>query len=249
MLKMTARLLKSKRQLIKRIINKRSLSNTKSIAFDGSDDYIALDSETNLRADFSISAWVAPNYTTYEGILGSKSSDDSLVAIKSSTDLRVRLHKAGGGNQYADWDTGLTDIPTDGSWTHIVVTKTGTTLTPYFNGTKGTTGTLSGLGTFKVQMIGGLDADNTLGYKFAGNIDEVAIWDTLLDDDAVTAIYNSGTPISLTSNSGNYDNSSDLVGWWRMGDGDTYSTIADNEGSNDGTMTNMASDDIEENTP
>jgi hypothetical protein len=98
-------------------------------------------------------------------------------------------------------------------------------------------------------MIGGQDADNTLTYKFAGNIDEVAIWDTLLDDDAVTAIYNSGTPISLTSNSGNYDNSSDLVGWWRMGDGDTYSTIADNEGSNDGTMTNMASDDIEENTP
>jgi len=76
-------------------------------------------------------------------------------------------------------------------------------------------------------------------------MDEVAIWDVALDSDAVSAIYNSGTPIALDSDSGDYDNSGDLQGWWRMGEGDTYPTITDNStNSNDGTMTNMASDDI-----
>ena len=34
-----------------------------------------------------------------------------------------------------------------------------------------------------------------------------------------------------------------------MGDGDTHPTIEDNAGSNDMTMTNMASGDIEEDVP
>ena len=41
----------------------------------------------------------------------------------------------------------------------------------------------------------------------------------------------------------------DLIGWYRMGDGDTYPTIQDNKGSNDATMTNMASDDIQTDVP
>jgi hypothetical protein len=65
-----------------------------------------------------------------------------------------------------------------------------------------------------------------------------------LDADAVSAIYNSGWPIDLTEASGDYDNEGDLVNWWRMGDEDTYDTITDNEGSANGTMTNMSSDDI-----
>ena len=79
-------------------------------------------------------------------------------------------------------------------------------------------------------------------------MDEVAIWNTALDADAVEAIYNNGEPVDL-SDSGNYDNSGDLVHWWRMGDGDTYPTIEDNAGSNNMTMTNMASGDIELDVP
>ena len=83
-----------------------------------------------------------------------------------------------------------------------------------------------------------------------GGIDEVSIWkDIILDADAVTQLYNSGAPIDLSADSGNYDNSGDLTYWWRMGDGDTYPTIEDNEGSNDLTMTNMISGDIETDVP
>ena len=71
-------------------------------------------------------------------------------------------------------------------------------------------------------------------------MDEVAVWDTDLDAAAVTAIYNSGTPIALDADSGNYSNSSNLQGWWRMGDGTeeaSGNTIYDMEGSKDGTFT------------
>ena len=206
------------------------LVNTYSLDFDGSNDYVALSSETNISGDWSFSAWVAPSATTYEGILASKSSSNTMITIQSSTNLRVRLHQPSSSYRTISWDTGLTAIPTDGSWTHIAITKSGTTLTPYYNGIKGNTGTLNGSdGILKAQMLGGSNADNTFENKFAGNMDEVAIWDTLLDDDAVTAIYNSGTPTDLSSDSGDYDNSSNLQGYWRMGDGtlDTYPLIAD----------------------
>ena len=62
--------------------------------------------------------------------------------------------------------------------------------------------------------------------------------------DQVLPSYNSGEPIDLSEDSGDYDNSGDLSNWWRMGDGDTYPTIEDNVGSIDCTMTNMVSGDI-----
>ena len=209
----------------------RVIPNAYSLDFDGSDDYVALASETNISGDWSFSAWVAPLATTYEGILASKSSNYTMITIKSSTDLRVRLHQPSSSYRYVDWDTGLTAIPTDGSWTHIVITKSGTTLTPYYNGIKGATGTLSGSdGILKAQMLGGSNADNTFENKFAGNIDEVAVWDAALDADAVKTIYNLGSPTDLRINHGSYDEYTDnLKGYWRMGDGtlDTYSLIAD----------------------
>ena len=72
----------------------------------------------------------------------------------------------------------------------------------------------------------------------------------MLSDAEVTAIYNSGVPIDLTSNSGDYTSASDLDFYLKMGDGDTYPTITDNSSnSNNGTMTNMTSDDIVTDVP
>ena len=83
-----------------------------------------------------------------------------------------------------------------------------------------------------------------------GNIDDVAFFDTVLDADAVTAMYNSGDPTDLRVDAGDYDNSSNLTGYWWMGDEDTYPTIQDRStNSNDGTMTNMTSGDIETDAP
>ena len=60
---------------------------------------------------------------------------------------------------------------------------------------------------------------NISDYYFPGSIDDVAVWDEVLDGDAVEAVYNSSKPFDLNYDRGNYDNSSDLVGYWRMGNG------------------------------
>ena len=55
--------------------------------------------------------------------------------------------------------------------------------------------------------------------------------------------------MNLAESSVGYDSTS-LAGWWRMVDGDTFPTILDNSNnSNNGTMTNMASGDIESDVP
>ena len=96
--------------------------------------------------------------------------------------------------------------------------------------------------------VGGAINYGTKPYE--NSIDEVSWWDDVaLDATAITAIYNSGVPIDLSTNSGNYNNSSDLVHWWRMGDGDTYPTLQDSVGSLDLTMTNMEAGDIVSDVP
>ena len=64
-----------------------------------------------------------------------------------------------------------------------------------------------------------------------GKIDEIAIWSTGLDADAVAAVYNSGVPTDLTKDAGNYDNSSDLQHYYRL-EGNT----TDTQGNSDGAL-------------
>jgi hypothetical protein len=99
-------------------------------------------------------------------------------------------------------------------------------------------------------LMFGADANtDTTGQNFfGGNIDEGSVWNKALSSSELVAVYNSGVPIELTQDSGDYVSSSNLQGWWRMGDPNgtsSFPTIADqSSNSNDGTMTNMASGDI-----
>ena len=52
---------------------------------------------------------------------------------------------------------------------------------------------------------------SNVGYKFAGFIDEVAVFNISLDSTAASLIYNSGTPCDVSGISG-------IQSWWRMGD-------------------------------
>ena len=51
---------------------------------------------------------------------------------------------------------------------------------------------------------------------------DLAVWDVVLDADAVTALYNSGSQILPLTDSGNYDNSSNLVGYFRNKGADVW---------------------------
>jgi hypothetical protein len=76
------------------------------------------------------------------------------------------------------------------------------------------------------------------------NIDDAAVFDTDIDADAVLTMYNSGVPIDLTSNSGDYDYASNLIGYWKF-DETSGTTIADSSSnSNDLTLYNSPTFDV-----
>ena len=72
-----------------------------------------------------------------------------------------------------------------------------------------------------------------------GEINNASIWDGTLNQTNITALYNSGAPIDLSTNSGNYTLSSNLIGWWRFneGTGTSYSDSADGEFDGSGVNT------------
>ena len=125
-----------------------------------------------------------------------------------------------------------------GAWYHILATRSGNTVTIYVNGVADGTTTYSGTANSSSEPL-------TFGYGFhshySGQLDEVAVWDVALDAADVTSLYNSGNGLKASANSGNYDNSADLVGYWKFNEG-TGSTLTDNtSNSNNGTLTNMDS--------
>ena len=237
-------------------------TNTYSLNFDGTNDYMDVNDAALARFvegdEFSISLWVRSE------ILSDNSnrcmfsiSDDGTTAnrfrLEHDTQLDrliYTLEKSGASDTLIITSQDLDDR----NWYHIVlVTASSTSRELFVNGSKVGTDTSTytqPTSVFDRITIGAKRQTTTLSNHWKGNIDEVAVWGAALDADAITAVYNSGEPTDLTSDSGDYDNSANLQGYWRMGDGDTYPTITDNSSnSNNGTMTNMVSGDIEEETP
>ena len=228
-----------------------AFSNTKSIAFDGVDDYIDCGNVTTLdgQTNISISGWF--NQTTIDQkrvMFGTYSSSSNLIACYTWNDGKMYIDLRNGSTTYGQFD--YSTVITAGEWFHLAMVFDGSgvdnasKLKLYINGSLQT---LSYNGTLPTST-NATQGDFTIGtsqgfvYEWNGYIDEVAIWNKTLTPTEITEIYNSGTPIDLSSYNPN--------NWWRMGDGDTYPTITDNgSGGNDGTMTNMASGDIITNVP
>ncbi len=222
--------------------------NTKSLLFDGVDDYVitSLDgtssggvlASSDGDIDLTISLWFkADGLVHIRGVLqwANSLTDGTPFLIIQRSSNTVRLFINGGYRQQ-------TTI-SDATWYNIIVTRTSSTniWTVYLDGSS--IGTYDDGGTSLSNRASATDIYLANGYGgyVEGNIDEVAIWNT--DETAnVSTIYNSGVPADLTALS--------PYSWWRNGDGDTYDIITDHgSGRNDGTMTNMTSGDIVADTP
>jgi len=234
-------------------------TNTKSLSFDGVDDRLQIaDSNTfsfgNGTSDspFSVSAWIKTE-TNGKGIIskwgGNPSGYEWIIFIVNNV-VRVALYDAHPShNQRREGNTTVTT----GEWINVIVTYDGRGgsnanqgIKIYINGEEESSYTDSGAGTYVAMhnttrpvQIG---AYNTAA-NFNGNIDEVGVYNAQLNQNGVNAVYNNGSPTDLSAIT------TSLVAWYRMGDDDTFPTITDNKGSNDATMTNMASNDIVNDTP
>ena len=219
----------------------KAYSNRFSLALDGTSEYLVVDTNASLTpaGGLTLSAWIKVDWSTspaYPRIIDKNSSSYRLAIDKSSTAKSIFFYVNG---QYAKSTANALDSD---DWQHVVAvfdkSLHGSTesITIYVNGSEVTYGVRQSSGSDVVATVDDLHIGSDVGVNkhFAGNIDEVALWSTALDSQAVTEIYNAGKPTDLSVHFGDYDNYVDkLEGYWRMGDatGTDFPIIADSSGS------------------
>ena len=228
-----------------------SFSNTKSIELGGIDEYIDCGDNDNLSfgngttdSPFSISLWVKLSGTnTIEAALSKYGIESKREYIVYIVNQKVRLlinDSSAAAVRYVETSSAISV----GSWVHIIGVYNGVGgnnaqngMKIYINGTLSSTTSFTS-GTYVAMENSSQPFEigryfNGVQY-FAGNIDEVSVFNSELSASDVTSIYGGGVPTSLASYSS-------LVSWWRCGDNDTSPTLTDNgSGGNDGTMTNFS---------
>ena len=237
------------------------LSNTYSISFDGIDDNIDCGniSALNGATQATWSCWykkTASGATYFMGTWGGASARVFLpyqYGQGASAIMYVYMGSSTGSNRLM-FQNATNCVINLNTWYHMAFvyneseSSNSDKLKFYLDGTElpnETTGfALTSLNTVTASF--GIGAPFTTGF-LTGNLDEIAIWNKALTSTQVQSIYNA-TSSGLTKDLSTIE-SSNLKHWWRMGDGDTYPTITDNAGNNDGTMTNMSSTDIVSDTP
>ena len=151
------------------------------------------------------------------------------------------------------------DVLSNGAvdWTHIAATITGgngsnTVVAIYINGvassgyTVGSEVSSANHDAFEntsgviIGALAGISSDPKVntgqGIHDTEFIDEFALHSAALDAAAITAVYNSGTPINLLADSGDYDNSSDVVLYYKFNgkfDGDA---LLDSHGTQNASL-------------
>jgi hypothetical protein len=191
--------------------DKAPFLNTYSADFDGVDDHLHFGTSATNRyitlgtTDLALSLWFYPQST----------SQDFLFKGASG-----RAYILGGTLTLKSWGTqvDITSAYSINNWYHLVIERTSGTQKVYINGTEE-----SSISNSTALDIGNFGYSGP-GYNFDGLMDEISFHSTGLTSTQVTAMYNSGVPIDVSSG---YN----ATGLWRMGDGFSGTTITDQIGS------------------
>lgn len=195
------------------------IANNYSMNFDGSNDYLSLSTDIfDFGSNaFSFSGWVKRTSigdSTNVILFIQKSGTTPTMQIRQNArNIKVDFNV---GSTWSFVETTTNPIGNDTNWHHLAVTKSGTSMSIYFDGVlQATTGTApatldSGSGSV---FIGTRAASSQFWY---GSMDELAIWNTDLSSTQVSEIYNA-TSTNLTKDLTTVSGSN-LIYWNRMGD-------------------------------
>jgi len=167
-----------------------------AMGFNGSTGYVSVPDAASLdfAGDFTVEAWAKPNALT--GIGG------AVVHKGGSSGYPVWQYRMSitGGNQWrgtvfvGNSNIAVTapGVASTTSWTHLAMTKAGSTLTLYVNGAAVATTTVSGIvntstGILAIGRTGASSSD-----YFNGQIDEVAVYPTALSAARIAAHHTAG---------------------------------------------------------
>ena len=220
-----------------------------SLLFDGANDYVDIDSAAGdmPSATGSISYWIKLIGEDSNYIFEIKADANNYIAGAYNTYGEYAWAGTYFGGVWKSSNLGVAqELQGDGKWHHVVMTwidgSGAGELICYFDGDQDGVqiNTITGLGTFSgtpsTFFIGRLNAHG--GSPMEGNVNDFAVWSSILTAAEAAAIYNGGTPIDLTTDSGDYVSSGDLVGYWKFEE-NTGTTVADSStNSNDGSLVN-----------
>ena len=247
--------------------------NLKSITFNGTSQYLNIGDVSSARFErtdtFTLSVWFKTTTIGGPMQLISKREQQTgspyyyrgygIVLVDNLTPDEFRIDLCNNtspvnniGISYQTSD----GIFTDGNWHHLAMTYDGSSQASgvqfYLDGAVQTgvvtENNLTGTIQTSSPLLFGARGDPSVNVAkyWNGGLDEGSIWNKNLSQAEITEIYSAGTPTSLT----NHSAAAYLVGWWKMGDGDSYPTITDSSvNNNSATMVNMSTANIVSDTP
>jgi len=177
-------------------------------------------SALGMTTAFTVSCWAKADahpatWTALFGQASTSSWGDGFGLYVSNTNTI-----SGFVNGYSSGN--VADIVTFTNWNHYVLTYDGSDLKLYINGSLGDTNSTNS-GTVASNAIGIADLNiPNYSYTWPGVSDEYGFWNEALTASEITAIYNSGTPLSLSADSGNYASSANLKAYYKFEDPKTY---------------------------
>ena len=221
-------------QIYNLFVNRTGPTPGFSVGFSG-DDQIAVGSDPLLRitGDMTWELWLRPTDTSARrNPLAKAYSGEG--TITQETDGRLSFYQGEGGGNTSGFER-LRSSPLQlGVWSHVVITRSGTTLTWYVNGVADTTKTAT-----KIPAASTLPLTIGDGYVsgYVGGIDEVAVYGRALTPTEITDHYNtmdSGDHVAY----GTVVTADSPVSYWRLdetGGPVAIDTMGTNPGSYQGT--------------
>ena len=230
------------------------------LTFDGTDDHVDLGATTSSSAmaltsttKMSIAFWVNfPVLGSTEFIFSNNSSANyaGVSVYKDSSDKISWLMGENTGTSSSDRETMYADTALSANtWYFIVIVTDFTTATRsggnliYINNSSATVANSGSAGiTNPVYTSGNAYIGRRHSTYGQFKLKNFALWGTELNSDNITAIYNSGNIMSLAYDSGNYNQSSNLKGYWECNQGNNV--IQDTTGySSTGSITGAIYED------
>lgn len=234
-----------------------AFSNTLSTSSDGVDEVVNIDGIQTSLASTTVGTWSFwvkpvdgqdPTSPTIIGFGDTNGNEFIEIFLGGGIGRLNAFARKAGVNQFLFTSTNAVFL--DDTWTHIMMIQNGTTLT-FFQDNVLLPGSFPinlDLTTWFNDLVNldngrlfarSKNSDGNSGF-FNGNLDEVRFWNIDLNSDQRTDHFNGGVSLPPSDE----PLQANLVSSYRMGDNDTFPTITDNTGSNNGTMINMESSDF-----
>jgi alpha-tubulin suppressor-like RCC1 family protein len=235
--------------------------NKYSLLFEGVSQYVSINDHDDLSfgngsndTPFSISAWINMREKSQFSIFNKHTqtgTSEYLFQVEESTGI-LQLHLWDGVSTNAT--TRIRSLSSDNlfshmnQWIHVACSYDGSgnemNIKLYLNGNE-LAATYQNGGSYVAMENTTVPARIGIqsGYgKFSNGLeDEVSLWNKELDSSEILELYNSGVPKNLSKHSA----STNLLGWWRMGEKDIFPSLKDHSGSDHfASMVNMNKSDL-----